>query len=85
MGEIWKPVASIERWNTARENMNKSARWTPKTIGIAFLWVGLIPASVYWVCAKFDNVYDLSGRRHKQSYLKFPGLHGNKPATEESE
>ncbi|KAI0702330.1 hypothetical protein BC835DRAFT_1411154 [Cytidiella melzeri] len=58
---------ALERWNSMRENVYKSFRFTPKATVQVFVGLVAFPALIYYAAASTDLKYKWTGRRKGES------------------
>ncbi|KKK20726.1 hypothetical protein P175DRAFT_0507894 [Aspergillus ochraceoroseus IBT 24754] len=54
---------ALQKYYELNANRYKYFRWTPRHAWIAFIYVGVIPATLGYIAYKTDGKYDLRGKR----------------------
>ncbi|KAI9296828.1 hypothetical protein K502DRAFT_347670 [Neoconidiobolus thromboides FSU 785] len=74
MGNTIKLDPAIEKFNSLRETIHEHSYWTPRMVRYALVFGIGIPAGIYWVCKRYDNVFDVQGKTRGMSLYKYPSL-----------
>lgn len=63
------PDKQFERYNVAKEKMGHFFRFKPRSALFNIIWMGIIPASIYYVAYSNEGYISTTDRFRKESVL----------------